>query len=103
MKQPLALCFSNAKGQAMGKHEVIKPSSTAKSTERVRKHRADMRAKGLRLTQIWTPDPNDPAFVAEIARANAVIAAHPDEEEDAMDWIEWMTTGDVQTEPDYKW
>jgi uncharacterized protein (DUF2344 family) len=84
----------------MGKHEPIKPSSTARSTERVRKHRAEMRAKGLRLRQVWTPDANDPAFLAEIAKANAVIAAHPEEEEDVMHWIEWMTTGDVQTEPD---
>lgn len=83
----------------MGKHEVIKPSSA----ERVRKHRAEMRARGFRLTQIWATNPDDPAFLAEVKRANAVIAAHPEEEEAAMDWIEWMTTGDVQAEPDYQW
>ena len=81
----------------MGKHEVIKTSST----ERVRKHRAEMRAKGYRLTQTWAVNPNDPAFLAEIERANAVIAAHPEEDEVAMDWIERTTTGDVKTEPDY--
>ncbi len=74
----------------MGKHEVIKPAgstSTAKSTERVRKHREAMRAKGYRLKSVWVPNRDDPAYLAEIARANAAIAkwerANPDE-------IEWM-------------
>ncbi len=43
----------------MGKHEPIKPSST----ERVRKHRADMRAKGYRLKQVWVRDLEDPALL----------------------------------------
>jgi hypothetical protein len=60
----------------MGKHEPIKPSST----ERVRKHRAEMRAKGYRLKQTWVRDLNDPALreqlreecrkIAEFERAN---------------------------------
>ncbi len=35
----------------MGTHEIIRPSST----ERVRKHRAVMRAKGYRLKTVWLP------------------------------------------------
>lgn len=54
----------------MGKHEVIKPSST----DRVRKHRAEMRANGYRLKQVWVRDRNDPAFKAEIERAVKEIA-----------------------------
>jgi Protein of unknown function (DUF3018) len=54
----------------MGKHEVIKPSST----ERVRKHRAEMRAKGFRLKQVWVRNRNDPAYLAEFDRANHEIA-----------------------------
>jgi Protein of unknown function (DUF3018) len=81
----------------MGKHETIK------STTRVQKHRAEMKAKGFRLRQFWSRDPNDQAFLAEIERANRAIAAHPEEEESVMDWIESMTTGVVQAEPDYKW
>ena len=60
----------------MGKHEVIKPTSTA----RVAKHRAEMRAKGYRLKQMWVRDTRDPAFreklreeiriIAELERAN---------------------------------
>jgi hypothetical protein len=53
----------------MGKHEVIKPSST----ERVRKHRAEMRAKGYRLKSAWVRDMNDPAYIEEIGRANRAI------------------------------
>jgi Protein of unknown function (DUF3018) len=62
----------------MGKHEVIKPGSgtksSAKSTERVRKHRAEMRAKGYRLKQVWVRDKNDPAYLAEIERTNRAVA-----------------------------
>jgi hypothetical protein len=63
----------------MGKHEVIKSSSTA----RVAKHRAEMRAKGYRLKSVWIRDMSDPAMKSEIARANQVIAdferKHPEE------------------------
>lgn len=54
----------------MGKHEIIKPSSTA----RVRRHRAEMRAKGYRLKQVWVRDRNDPAYIAEIEQASREIA-----------------------------
>ena len=54
----------------MGKHEVIKPTSTA----RVAKHRAEMRAKGYRLKSVWVLDRDDATFRAEISRANRVIA-----------------------------
>ena len=48
----------------MGKHEVIKTSST----ERVRKHRAEMRAKGYRLKQRWVIDMDDPAVKERIRK-----------------------------------
>ncbi len=67
----------------MGKHEVIKPGGTAKSTERVRKHRAEMRAKGYKLKQVWVRDQNDPAYLAEIEQINRAVAdwerKNPDE------------------------
>jgi Protein of unknown function (DUF3018) len=63
----------------MGKHEVIKSSSTA----RVTKHRAAMKAKGYRLKQLWVADLDDPLIKAEIERANKAIAdfecLHPNE------------------------
>ena len=54
----------------MGKHEVIKPSST----ERVRKHRADMRAKGYRLKQVWVRDRNDPELRKLLREESRIIA-----------------------------
>ncbi len=63
----------------MGKHEVIKPSSTA----RVRKHRAEMKAKGYRLKQVWVRDTKDPAFREQLREECRIIAeferANPDE------------------------
>jgi uncharacterized protein YukE len=63
----------------MGRHEVIKSSST----ERVRKHRAEMRAQGYRLKSVWVRDANDPTFQSEANRINRAIVDfernHPDE------------------------
>lgn len=69
----------------MGKHEPIKPSST----ERVRKHRADMRAKGYRLKSVWVRDRNDPAYKAEIERINRAVAEFErDNPDEAAFWDE---------------
>ncbi len=54
----------------MGKYEVIKPSST----ERVRKHRAEMRAKGYRLKSVWVRDTRDPAFRARLREESRIMA-----------------------------
>jgi Protein of unknown function (DUF3018) len=54
----------------MGKHEVIKTSSTA----RVAKHRAEMRAKGYRLKSIWVRDTRDPAFRERLREESRIIA-----------------------------
>jgi Protein of unknown function (DUF3018) len=63
----------------MGKHEVIKPSSTA----RVAKHRAEMRAKGYRLRQRWVVDMDNPAVRERIRQECEAVAEferkHPDE------------------------
>ena len=72
----------------MGKHEVIKPTST----ERVRKHRAEMRARGYRLKQVWVRDSNDPAYIAEIERINRAVAEFErDNPEEAAFWDEIAT------------
>ena len=83
----------------MGKHEAIKTSST----ERVRKHRAEMRAKGYKLTQRWVIDMNDPAVRERIERECAEIAAferaHPEEFADLNHWHEHQWD-DL---PEYEW
>ena len=42
--------------------------------ERVAKRRAELRARGLRPKQIWVPDVNDPAFIAECRRQSRLVA-----------------------------
>ena len=38
------------------------------TVERVRRHRENLRARGLRPIQLWVPDVNAPQFVAELSR-----------------------------------
>lgn len=42
---------------------------------RVRKHRAALRAAGLRPVQIWIPDTRAPGFLEECRRQTALTAA----------------------------
>jgi hypothetical protein len=45
--------------------------------ERVRSHRARLRAQGLRPIQIWGPDVRAAGFAAEAHRQSAAVAADP--------------------------
>jgi hypothetical protein len=56
-----------------------KPANSAarrKTTvaERVAKHRAALKAKGMRLVQIWVPDPDNPKFIKEARRQSRLLA-----------------------------
>lgn len=42
--------------------------------ERVRRHRAALRASGLRPIQLWVPDTRAPGFAREAARQSALVA-----------------------------
>jgi hypothetical protein len=42
--------------------------------EKVRAHRAKLRAKGLRPVQIWIPDTRSPEFVKEAHRQSLAVA-----------------------------
>lgn len=54
---------------------------------RVRTHRAQLRAMGLRPIQIWVPDVRSPAFKEEARRQSRAVAASPDAAE-IMDFLE---------------
>ena len=54
----------------------------ASSRDKVRSHRARLRAKGLRLIQIWVPDTRSPEFAAEAHRQSLVVANSPHAKED---------------------
>lgn len=50
--------------------------------EKVKSYRARMRAKGLRLIQIWVPDTRNPRFVAQARRQGLAVARSPMEADD---------------------
>jgi len=55
--------------------------------ERVRKHRACLRAAGLRPVQIWIPDTRRQGFAEECRRQSLLVANDPQEKE-ILEWIE---------------
>ena len=50
-------------------------------------HRAEMRASGLRLIEIWVPDTRATGFAEEARRQSLLVAAESDFD-DMMDFIE---------------
>ena len=64
--------------------------SRAKTRDKVRAHRARLRAQGLRPIQIWVPDVRAPAFKAEARRQSRLVAASRYEAEDQA-FIESIT------------
>ena len=57
------------------------------SAERVRAHRADMRARGYKLVQRWVPDTGSDGFRAELDLSIRLNNAAPDDA-GTMAWLE---------------
>ena len=57
-------------------------SRSEASREKVKAHRARLRAQGLRPIQIWVPDVRSAEFAAEARRQASAIAHSPHAEED---------------------
>jgi len=55
--------------------------------DRMRAHRARLRAAGLRPVEIWVPDVRNPSIVREAGRQSLIAARHP-AEMDALAFIE---------------
>jgi Protein of unknown function (DUF3018) len=91
--------YVSVKEAVMGKHEIIKPSSTA----RVAKHRAEMRAKGYKLKQRWVIDINDPAVRLRIREECTAIAEWERRNPDEVAWMEELTARAWNDLPDYDW
>ena len=51
--------------------------TTKPSRDKVRQHRARLRAQGLRPIQIWVPDVRSPTFRAEAHRQSLLVANSP--------------------------
>lgn len=56
--------------------------STRPTREKVREHRARLRAMGLRPVQIWVPDVRAPGFRAEARRQSLAVAGGGQAQED---------------------
>jgi len=54
---------------------------------RVQKHRAALRASGLRPVQIWVADTRAPGFAEECRRQSLLLRNDP-QEQDVLEWIE---------------
>jgi hypothetical protein len=55
---------------------------TKSSRDKVRAYRQRMRKRGMKLIQIWVPDPKSPYFAAEARRQARLLAQSPHEKED---------------------
>ena len=65
--------------------------------ERLRRHRAQRAANGLRLAQRWVYDLRDPAVLAGIERECRAIAADPHGEADIEHWLDAVRDTDGWT------
>ena len=64
---------------------------------RVRRHRAQRAADGLRLSQRWVYDLRDPAVIAQIERECRAIAADAHGEADIEHWLDAVRDTDGWT------
>ncbi len=62
--------------------------------ERVARHRARLRAKGLRPLQIWVPDTRLPGFSEEARRQSQAVASSERDDPD-QDFIDAISEIDV--------
>lgn len=78
-----------------GRSKTRAGAKPAPGKERVRKHRASLRARGLRPVQIWVPDTRRPGFAKEVRRQCLALRNDPQEKdvlafiERAMDYSGW--------------
>jgi hypothetical protein len=61
--------------------------TTKTNAERVQKHRAGLRASGLRPVQIWVPDTRSSGFASECRRQSLALQGDP-QEADILNWLE---------------
>jgi hypothetical protein len=67
-----------------------KQAQTSTSRDKVRAYRKRMRAKGLRLVQMWLPDTRTPEFAAEAHRQSLRANASPFAAGDQA-WVDSMS------------
>jgi len=67
--------------------------ASTSSAQRVQRHRAQLKAQGMRPVQLWVPDTRSVDFAAECRRQSMLLAADPHERE-MLDWIEQVADTD---------
>jgi antidote-toxin recognition MazE-like antitoxin len=67
------------------------------STKRVQKHRAKMKAAGLKRVTIWVQDVNAPGYAEKVAEAIAIVNASADEKvySTSFQLDGWKRTGKI--------
>lgn len=70
--------------------------ASTSSAPRVQKHRANLKAQGMRPVQLWVPDTRSAQFAAECRRQSALLNVDPHERE-TLDWIERAADSDGWT------
>jgi hypothetical protein len=60
----------------------VKSVHPKSSRDKVKAHRERMRKRGMKLIQIWVPDPQSPYFAAEARRQARALARSPHEKDD---------------------
>jgi hypothetical protein len=60
----------------------VKSSRAKSSRYKVKAYRERMRRRGMKLIQIWVPDPKSPYFAAEARRQSRILADSPTEPDD---------------------
>ena len=58
-------------------------------TERMRDHRARLRAEGFRPVQLWLPDTRQPEFLAQ-ARRESLLANRTVDHDETMAWLDYL-------------
>lgn len=82
---------------------------TESSREKVRAYRQRMRAKGLRLVQMWLPNTTSPEFAEQAHLDSLAIANSPTEQEEQafIDSVQWWTSEEAEAlsrlEPERWW
>jgi hypothetical protein len=86
-----------------------KVARTRTSRDKVRAYRKRMRAKGMRLVQMWLPDTSSSEFAQQAHLDSLAIANSPTEQEDQafIDSVQWWTSEEAEAlsrlEPEQWW
>ncbi|HET7850612.1 MAG TPA: antitoxin MazE family protein [Pseudolabrys sp.] len=89
-KRPSLALTRNKAARKTTPRKGAKAAQKPSSREKVRAHRARLRAKGMRPITIWVPDMRSPRFAAE-ARRQSRLANKSSHAADDQAWVDAMS------------